>query len=98
MFSVSIPNSRTFSAFVETATKCLATAGLSAGSPSPASNQSRAVCAFVSVSSVVNVFEQMTNRVSSGSRSRTDSQKSVPSTLLTYRNVMSRCEKSRSAS
>ncbi len=89
MLAGSMPNSRTFSSFVDTATKCRATA---ASSCSDASSQSRAVCALVSVSSVVNVFEQMTNSVSSGSRSRTDSQKSVPSTFDTYRNVMSRCE------
>ena len=86
------------SSLVDTATKCFATAGLSSARRAPASSQSRAVCAFVSVSSVVNVFEQTTNSVSSGSRSCTDSQKSVPSTLETKRNVMSRCEKSRSAS
>ena len=43
MFAVSIPNSRTSASFVDTATKCLATAGLPAASPSPASSQSRAV-------------------------------------------------------
>ena len=70
MFAVSMPNSATFSALVDTATKCLATA---ASSFSEASSQSRAVRAFVSVSSVVNVFEQTTNSVSCGSRSRSDS-------------------------
>ena len=44
------------SALVETATKCLATADSSP--PSPASDHSRAVCALVIVSSVVNVFER----------------------------------------
>ena len=67
MFSVSMPNSATFSALVETATKCLATAF---GVPSLESSQSRAVRAFVSVSSVVNVFEDTMNSVSCGSRSR----------------------------
>ena len=40
MFAVSMPNADTFSALVETATKCLATAD--ASPPSPLSNQSRA--------------------------------------------------------
>ena len=70
MFAVSIPNFATSSAFVETATKCFATA---ASSPSVASDHSRAVRAFVIVSSVVNVFDAMMNSVSSGSRSRVDS-------------------------
>ena len=48
--------------------------------------------AFVIVSSVVNVFEEMTNSVSAGSRSRVASTKSVPSTLDTNRKVMSRRE------
>jgi len=45
---------------------------------------------LVIVSSVVKVLEAMTKRVSAGSRSRTDSAKSVPSTLETKRKVMSR--------
>ena len=49
MFAVSIPNSATRSAFVETATKCLA---IAAGSPSWPSTQSRAEVAFVNVSRV----------------------------------------------
>ena len=95
MFTGSMPNSLTPSVLVDTATKCLATA---AGSPSRASSHSRAVRAFVNVSSVVNVFEQTMNSVSAGSRSWTASQKSVASTLLTKRNVRWRAEKSFSAS
>ncbi len=64
MFSVSMPNSATPSALVETATKCLATAASSP--PSPASDHSRAVRALVIVSSVVKVFEEITKRVSCG--------------------------------
>ena len=90
MLSVSIPNSATPSALVETATKCLATAASSP--PSPASDHSRAVRALVIVSSVVKVFEETTNSVSSGSRSRVASAKSVPSTLETKRKVISRRE------
>ncbi len=95
MLSVSMPNAATPSALVDTATKCLATA---ASSPSAASAQSRAVCALVIVSSVVNVFDTMTNSVSAGSSPCTASQKSVPSMLETNRNERSRSVKSRSAS
>ena len=63
MLSVSMPNSETPSALVETATKCLATAS---SAPSPASDHSRAVWALVIVSSVVKVFEEMMKRVSAG--------------------------------
>ena len=90
MLSVSIPNSATPSALVETATKCLATADSSP--PSPASTHSRAVRALVIVSSVVKVFEETMNRVSAGSRSRVASAKSVPSTLETKRKLISRRE------
>ena len=83
-----MPNSATFSALVETATKCFATAA--ASPPSPASDQSRAVCALVIVSSVVKVLDEMMNSVSAASRSRTASAKSVPSTLDTKRNVIAR--------
>ena len=58
-----MPNSDTFSAFVETATKCFATAD---SSPSPSTSQARAECALVIVSSVVNVFEETMNSVSGG--------------------------------
>ena len=52
-----------------------------------ASDQSRAVCALVIVSSVVKVFDETMNSVSAGSRSRVASAKSVPSMLDTNRNV-----------
>ena len=87
MLAVSIPKSATRSALVDTATKCLATA---ASSPTSCRSQSRAVRALVSVSRVPKVFEQTMNRVSVGSRSMSDSAMSVPSTLETNRNVMSR--------
>ncbi len=96
MFAVSMPNSETSSALVETATKCLATAASSP--PRPASAHSRAVWALVIVSSVVKVFEETMKSVSSGSRSRVDSAKSVPSTLETKRKFVSRRLKWRSAS
>src|SRR5437667_1808471 len=54
MLAVSIPNSATFPAFVDTATKCLATALTSR--PRPANSHRRALSALVIVSSVVNVF------------------------------------------
>ena len=50
----------------------------------PAPTRGR-VRALVIVSSVVNVFEETTNSVSAGSRSRVASAKSVPSTLETKR-------------
>ncbi len=87
MLSVSMPNSATPSALVETATKCFA---IALWSPSASSVHRRAVWAFVIVSSVVKVFEETMNRVSSGSRSRVASAKSVPSTLETKRNAISR--------
>src|SRR5882724_8207300 len=86
MLATSLPNFVTSAAFVDTETKCLATDRSSP--PSPASDQARAVLAFVIVSSVVNVFEETMNSVSAGSRSRTASTKSVPSTLETKRNVI----------
>ena len=88
MLSVSMPNSDTFAAFVETATKCRATAF--ASPPRPWSDQSRALRALVIVSKVVNVFEEMINRVSAASRSRVASARSVPSTLETKRKFMVR--------
>ena len=84
---MSIPKLATSRSLVETATKCLATAD---SSPSAASAQSRAVCALVIVSSVVNVFEETMNSVSSASRSRVASAKSVESTFETKRKVRSR--------
>ena len=88
MFAVSMPNFVTSAAFVETATKCLATDRSSP--PRPATDQARAVRAFVIVSRVVKVLDDTMKRVSAGSRSRTASAKSVPSTLETNRNVMAR--------
>ena len=61
MFAVSMPNSATFSALVETATKCLATALSSP--PSPSSSQRRASVALVSVSCVVKVLDATMNSV-----------------------------------
>ena len=89
MFAVSMPNSATPSALVETATKCFA---IAASSPSALSSHSRAVRALVIVSRVVKVFEQTMNSVSAGSRSRVASAKSVPSTLETKRKLSSREE------
>ena len=94
MFSGSMPNAFTPSAFVDTATKWFATAS----SPSEATSHSRALCAFVRVSSVVNVFEEMTKSVRAGSRSRVASAMSAPSTLDTNRHAMSRCDTSSNAS
>ena len=83
-----MPNFATSAALVETATQCLA---MACSSPfKPANNQARALCAFVMVSSVVKVLEETMNSVSSTSRSRVASAKSVPSTLETKRNVMLR--------
>src|SRR5690348_9095012 len=80
-----IPNLVTASALVDTATKCLA---IEVSLPPKASSvQTRAVCAFVIVSSVVKVLEQTIKSVSEGSRPRTDSTKSVPSTLETKRSA-----------
>ena len=96
MLSGSMPNARTASALVETATKCFATAASSP--PSPPSSHARAERAFVIVSSVVNVFDETMKSVSSGARSRVASTRSVASTFDTNRNVMSRRLKWRSAS
>ena len=95
MLAVSMPNLRTSSALVETATKCFATAF---SSLSAARHQSRAVFALVMVSSVTNVFEEMTNRVSAGSIPHVDSTKSVPSTFETNSKRRFRSLKWRSAS
>ena len=96
MLAISMPNSETFAAFVETATKCLATAAPSP--PRPASSHSRALAALVIVSSVVKVLEATMKRLSAGSRSRVASTRSVPSTLDTKRKVMARSLQWRSAS
>ncbi len=96
MLSTSIPNSVTFSEFVDRATKCSATAFSSP--PRPFSSQERAEVALVMVSIVVNVLEATMNSVSAGSRSRTASCRSAPSTFDTKRNVRSRAVNGRSAS
>ena len=95
MLSVEMPNAPTFSALVETATKCLAT---SASSPSWPVSQSRADVALASVSCVVKVLDTTMNSVSAASRSRVASAMSVPSTLDTKRNCRSRWLKACSAS
>ena len=84
MLSRSTPNADTWSAAVETATKCRAIAD---SSGIAASTHSRALAALVIVSCVVKVLEAMMNSVSAGSRSRVASAKSVPSTLETKRKV-----------
>ncbi len=89
MLAVSMPNSATASALVETATKCLATA---ASSPSASSSHARAERALVIVSSVVKVLEETMKSVWAGSRSRVASTKSVESTFETKRKAMSRRE------
>ena len=81
-----MPNFATSAAFVDTATKCLETDFSSP--PRPASDQARAAWALVIVSRVVNVFEEIMKSVSAGSRSRTASAKSVPSTFETKRNAI----------
>ena len=85
MFAVSMPKAFTFSALVETATKCFAIADSSP--PSPFSAHSRAELALVIVSSVVKVFDEMMNSVSSALRSTVASTKSAPSTFETKRKV-----------
>ncbi len=85
MLASSMPNAVTSLAFVDTATKCLATAFSSP--PSPASSHSRATRALVSVSRVVKVLDEMTNRVVAGSRLRSASEMSVGSMLETKRIV-----------
>jgi hypothetical protein len=81
------PELRHLSAFVETATKCFAIAD---SSPRRPRAQSRAVRAFVIVSSVVKVFDETMKSVSSAARSRVASAKSVESTFETKRKVRSR--------
>ena len=87
MLSVSMPNSATRSALVDTATKCLAMAD---SSPNWSTTQARADLALVSVSSVPNVFDDTMKSVSSADRSLVASAKSVESTLETKRKTRSR--------
>ena len=58
--------------------------------PSWPSTHSRAEVAFVSVSRVPKVFDEMMKSVSSAARSLVASTKSVESTLETKRNLISR--------
>ena len=67
MFAVSMPNSATRSPWVETATKCLATAETSS-LPRPANSQRFAAVALVRVSRVENVLDATMKSVVSGSR------------------------------
>ena len=78
-----MPNAATSSAFVLTATKCWATAS----SPSSAVSHARAVRALVSVSIVVNVFDDTMNSVSAGSSPSSAAAMSAPSTLETKRTL-----------
>ncbi len=96
MFAVSMPKSATFPALVDSATKCFATALSSP--PRPSTSQERAEVALVIVSIVVKVFDATTNSVSAGSRSRTASCRSAPSTFDTNRKVNERSVEARSAS
>ena len=75
-----MPNAVTAWALVETATKCFATA---ASAPSFSTSQARAEAALVMVSSVVKVFEAITNRVRAGSSSASVSTRWAPSTFET---------------
>ena len=81
MLSVSMPTSATSAALVLTATKCFATASVSASSA--CRSQVRAAAALVSVSRVVKVFEAMMNSVVSASRSARVPTRSAGSTLET---------------
>ena len=94
---VSMPNASTSSALVETATKWCRTGSSPALAASPPSSQSRALRALVSVSSVVKVFEQTTNRVERGRGRRTASSTSTPSMFDTKRTSMAGSARSRSA-
>ena len=80
-----MPNAATSASFVETATKCFATAS----SPSASTSHAAPSRAFVSVSIVVNVFDDTTNNVSAGSRPASAPAMSAPSTLDTKRAVRS---------
>ncbi len=64
MFASSMPKSRTFGPFVDSATKCRAIALRSP--PNACKSQSRADSAFVIVSCVVKVFDAMMKSVVSG--------------------------------
>ncbi len=87
MLAGSMPNSDTRRVSVDTATKCLAIAD---SLPSLAKAHCRAERALVIVSMVPKVFDDTMNSVSSASRSRAASTKSVESTFETNRKFMSR--------
>ena len=80
MFLTSMPNFPTSSAFVESATKCFATAALL---PSFSMSHARALWAFVIVSCVVNVLEATMKSVWSALTSRRVSARCVASTFET---------------
>ena len=94
-----MPKASTLSRAVDTATKCLATASVlspSLSSMAPAStrlrhNHSRAIRAFVRVSSVVKVLLATMKRVVSGSRSAVVSATSVGSMFETKRHSRPSC-------
>ena len=79
MFSVSMPKRSTSFAFVETATKCFATAS----SPSAFVSQRRALSAFVIVSCVVKVFDATMKSVRRGSSRDRVWTRCAPSTFET---------------
>ncbi len=80
MLSLSMPNASTFSALVESATKCFETCFLSF---TCLINHSLADRALVMVSCVVKVFEAIKKRVVSGSSPFRVSRICVPSTFET---------------
>src|SRR4051812_24850918 len=90
MFAVSMPNAATFSALVETATKCLATALSSP--PSPSSSHRRAPGALVRGSFVVEVFGATTKRGGAGARARVGAAGAGGAVLDTKRKVSERSE------
>jgi hypothetical protein len=85
MLAGSMPNAATPSRLVLTATKCRATAS----SPRARVSHARAVRALVSVSMVVNVFDETMKSVSAGSRPASARAMSAPSTLETKRVLIS---------
>ena len=84
MLAVSMPNSPTRRALVDTATKCRDTAS----SPSASVSQRRAAVALVSVSSVEKVLDAMMKSVVAGSSPSNFASRSAGSTLETNRAEM----------
>ncbi len=80
MLSAEMPNSATFSAAVDTATKCEA---MASSEPRASTKWRRAACALAMVSWVVNVLEATTTRVVAGSISASTAERSAGSTLET---------------